>query len=254
MSTKPESMQSPFAFESTDSTTSQARRLELTPALIERSASRASEVIRTASANPELHNLANAMLQGNPQDLINLIKAVHNDETIKADAQILAEADEDQLDRLLESRRSDRSKAKAKDISKNMVACRTYIGSMYAELMIRDITGKQYTGASTGTEYDVDELASDKAALDRKIKSLQTKMCRLKKTAPYVPADQKALEDVEAEIARLNQLRPNARVTAKTIVAAHNIDELRTVLSSMDATGMSEDEAAKLEQLMKMLG
>lgn len=254
MSTKPESMQNPFAFESNATTASQARRLELTPALIERSASRASEVIRTASANTELHSLANTMLEGNPQDLINLIKAVHNDETIKSDAQILAGADEDQLDRLLESRRSDRSKAKAKNIRKDMAACRTYIGSMYAELMIREITGNPYSGASIGAEYDINELAADKAALDRKIKSLQTKKCRLAKTAPYVPADQKALDEVEAEIDRLNALKPNARISAKTVVAAHNIDELRKTLSAIDTTGMSEDDAAKLIALMEKLG
>lgn len=245
----------PFQFEQSNTTSTESRRLDFTPALIDRSNQRASDLMMTVGKKPELFDLANkAIDSGNPQDLIDLIGAVYDDEQIKSDSKILDGCDENQLSRLLESRRSDRSKAKKKNPRSNIQVCKTYISSMYAELLIREYWNKPYTGQAGSAEIDIDSLKDDQDALSRKVKSLQSKKSRLGKIAQYDANARKELEDVEAEIARLNALRPTVRVSAKTIVKDIGVDQLREVLKGIDPATLPEDEQAKLLELMKKLG
>ena len=142
----------PFDFSAEQSATSESRKLDLTPILIGTSNTRATELMQSVSKKPELHVLANkAIDNGQPQDLIDLIKAVYDDETIQTDSKILEGADEDQLSRLLESRRSDRSKAKAKGPRSNITVCRTCISAKYAEMLIREYWQKPYAGTMQTT-------------------------------------------------------------------------------------------------------
>lgn len=245
----------PFQFEQTTTTASESRRLDYTPALIDKANQRAMDLMVQVGKKPELFDLANkAIDEGNPQDLIDLIKAVYDDEQIKADAQLLEGCEENQLSRLLESRRSDRSKAKKKNPRSNALVCRTYISSMYAELLIRSYWNKPYTGQSGSAEIDIDSLKDDQDALSRKVKSLQSKKSRLGKIAQYDATAKKELEETEAEITRLNALRPTVRVNTKTIVKDIGLDQIREALKVIDPTTLSEDEQAKLLALMKKLG
>lgn len=246
---------SPFEFAQSNIVTSGTKRLDFTPMLIDKSNNRAMELMVTTSKKPELFDLANKAIDGgNPQDLIDLIKAVFDDDTIKSDAQLLDGCDENQLGRLLESRRSDRSKAKKKNPRSNVQVCKTYISSMYAELLIRSYWNKPYTGQLGSAEIDIDSLKDDQDALSRKVKSLQSKKSRLGKIAMYDADAKKELEDTEAEIARLNALRPTVRVTTKTLVKDIGLDQLREVLKNIDPASLPEDEQAKLQELMKKLG
>jgi hypothetical protein len=209
----------------------------------------------TVSKNPELHPLANKALDdGQPQDLIDLIKAVYNDEQLKTDAALLDGCDENQLGRLLESRRSDRSKSKKKGPRSSAVVCRTYISSMYAEMLIREYWNKPYTGQSNIAAYDIDALKTDPDALSRKIKSLQSSKSRISKLAEYDDDAKAKLAEIEAKIARLNSLRPTTRVRNRTIVKDIGIDNIRDVLSTIDPATLPEGEQAKLLELMKKLG
>lgn len=243
----------PFEFTQQDTAETQSRKLDFTPSLIAQSNARAIELMKSVSTNPELYDLANTALDGlKPQDLIDLINAVFNDETIQDDSKLLTGADDDQLSRLLESRRSDRSKAKAKNPRSSVAVCRTYISAMYAELLIRSIWNKPYQSADAG--LNMSELAEDKEALTRKIKSLQSKKCRLGKTAPYVEADAAALEEVEAEIDRLNSLRPNTRVVSKTVIRDADTETIRQALSMIDLASLEDADREKYEALIAKLG
>lgn len=241
----------PFEFTQEQDTAKSSRKLDFTPQLIARSNQRATELMVTVAKDSELHDLANKMVDdSNVQDLIALINAVYTPETIKADAALLDGCDEQQLDRLLESRRSDRSKAKAKGLRQSRAACVTYISSMYAELLIREKTGKAYQSNTATMEVDTDDVDSIK----RRVKSLQTKTCRLRKLATYDASAARELEETEAEIARLNSYRPNTRAAAKQSISGVEVAALREMLKTIDASKLNEDELARFNELVKKLG
>lgn len=240
----------PFDFSAEQSATSESRKLDLTPILIGTSNTRATELMQSVSKKPELHVLANkAIDNGQPQDLIDLIKAVYDDETIQTDSKILEGADEDQLSRLLESRRSDRSKAKAKGPRSNITVCRTYISAMYAEMLIREYWQKPYAGTNAN-----DVNPEDLDAVISRIRSLQSKKSRLKKLAEYDQQARADLTEVEAEIERLNELRPTTRTVTKTVVKDLSSEQLRQLLKAINPDSLPKDEQAKLVDLMNKLG
>lgn len=253
--TNPET-QNPFTFSGTLQDTTETRKLDYTPVLISTSNQRAQDLMVNVGKKPELFDLANrAIDNGVAQDLIDLIKAVYNDDQIKTDAAILDGCDETQLGKLLESRRSDRSKAKKKNPRSNVQVCKTYISSMYAELLIRSYWNKPYTGQVGATELNIEALKDDQEALSRKVKSLQSKKSRLNKIAQYDENARKELEEVKDEIARLNALRPTVRTTpSKTVVKDLDVDRLREVLKGIDPATLPKEEQDKFLTLMTKLG
>ena len=247
MTNNKKSESNPFEFAKT--TVAESSKIGYTPALIAHSNGRAAELMRSVSEKPELHTLANRAIDvGEPQDLIDLIKAVFDDETVHADSELLTGASEDELSRLLESRRSDRSKAKAKGPRTNARVCQTYISAMYAEMLIREYWQKPYSGVSVVVD------STDTEAVTRRIKSLQSKKSRLNKLAAY-DADAKAeLEETVAEIERLNALRPTTRTSSVTAVKSLEVDQLRAMLKDIDPATLPEAEQAKFISLMAKLG
>lgn len=230
-------------------TTGTGRRLNHTVELNRIAAERATEVIKKASETPELRDLANKMLDGDPADLMTLFEKAGALERVSTDAHdALDGADEDELKRLLESRRSDRSKCKRKGIGSSMLVCRNYVACMYAELMVRDAMGKPYTGTRGVTGGSaLDE--SDLDAVNRRVKSLQSKKCRIKKLADAgVPGAEAELTEVVAEIERLSALRPT-RSTGKVVVKSIKVDELRDALNKIEG-----DVPAEILELMAKLG
>jgi hypothetical protein len=230
-----------------------SRKLDYTPALIDLSNRRAQHLmISLAKEYPHLIDLSNTMLDsGNPQDCIDLLGSVYGHDVQLEDAEILNGCSSDQLARLLESRRSDRSKAKAKGLRIDAVACRTYIASMYAELLVRIKMDKPYAGSAQAPSL-TDE--SDLAAIDGRIKSLQTKKSRLKKLVAYEESAREEYQAVELELARLNSLKPTGRVAAKTVVKDVQYDELRAGLKLVDTSKLDEKQLKAYEILMAKLG
>lgn len=218
------------------------------PELIGLSRSRAANLMLTVSKDPELQALGARMLQGDPADLIELIGKVYDDEAIKADSILLDGATEEHLSSLLESRRSERSKTKktlatAKDIKK-------YIAAMYAELLIREYWQKPYSSTSSGIVVDVNDLDT----VNRKIASLRSKKSRLKKLAAYEPAAAEELETIESELDELTALRPTTKTVTKTIIKDASVEQVRDALKLIDSSKLSEEEQAKLQDLMAKLG
>lgn len=253
--TNPET-QSPFAFSGNQQVTSETRKLDFTPILITTSNQRAQDLMVSVGKKPELFDLANrAIDNGDAQDLIDLIIANYGEDQVKTDAAILDGCDDTQLGKLLESRRSDRSKAKKKNPRSNVQVCKTYISSMYAEMLIRSYWNKPYSGQSGATEINIEALKDDQDALSRKVKSLQSKKSRLSKVAQYDKAAAAELQEVVDEIARLNALRPTVRTTpTKTIIKDLDVDKLREVLKGVDPATLPETERSAYETLMAKLG
>lgn len=245
-----ETTSNPFDFGNANATLSTSRKLDLTPELINTANARAIGLITEASKNAKYHELANKMLDGNVQDLLDLINQIQG-EHIVDDAKFLSGASEDELSRLLESRRSDRSKAKAKGLRSSIQVTQTYVAAMYAELLVRQAWNKPYTG---NVESHLDLATADKIQLDKKIASLSSKASRLRKLAKYDAAANADLKAVEAEIERINKFRPNSRSSVETVLKSASIDQLRDALKSADTSSLSEEEQAKLQDLMAKLG
>lgn len=234
------------------SSNSDSRRMDFTPALINRANQRAQEVMLKGSEHAELAN--KVINDGDTSDLLELIDTILGQELIAQDAEVLEGCDPDQLARLLESRRSDRSKAKKKGLNSSVIVCKTYISAMYAELMIRIKMDKPYAGAPTALNYSIDELAKDQDALTRKIASLQSKQSRLRKLAEYDEAAKSELSELQAEIARLSDLRTGTRVKTKTAVQSPDIEAIRATLKSIDPATLPVEDQEKFLALMAKLG
>lgn len=211
------------------------RKLSHTNQLVQVSKERATETIKLASENSALHSLANKMMAGDPADLMELFQQTQVIGYVEADSQFLADADEAELKQLLESRRSDRSKLKKKGISSSMMTCHGYVAAMYAELLVRQAMGKPYTGSRGAESKEVD--TSDLDAINRKIKSLQSKLCRFKQMEA-TEENLKTIEEVKSEIARLQAFRPaRAKVAVKSIKA----DDLRAALATLNMEDLPQE-------------
>jgi hypothetical protein len=250
--TTEQNVTNPFALENVQK--EGQSKIEFTSQLIGLSNTRASELMMTVSKKPELHALANQVLdEGDTLKAIELIKSVYDEENILEASKMLSGATEDQLSRLLESRRSDRSKTKSKGLRKSVQNAQTFLSAMYAELVVRQAWNKPYNPVSA--EVDFEGLEADQDALNKKIKSLQSKKSRLSKTAEFVPEDAEMLEEVLEEIDRLVSLRVGTpKVSGKTIIKSTDVDTIREALKKLDTSGMDKAEVDKIEAMMKKLG
>lgn len=246
----------PFENLSVSTEATGTRRLSYSAALIARANELAQKVILGGTEHAELAQkvISDAMTG----DLLQLIDLTIGAEAIKSEADVLNGCSDEELAKLLESRRSDRSKAKKKGPATSMVVCKTYISAFIAELLVRQKLGKDYqsAGSSRAAEYDPAELAKDQEALVRKIKSLQSKQCRLKKLADVDPGAKEQYDQVVAEIARLNELRVGkTRVTTqKIVIKADELTAVREMLKTIDPTTLAGDDAEKFEKLLAKLG
>lgn len=199
---------------------------------------KALDAIKLASTDKDVAGLATDVQTGNHEALVKFVEA-----TVEVpSAEMLAGATDDELSRLLESRRSDRSKAKKAGLM-TIDSLRRYISAWIAELVIRESTGKAYK-APSATAYGEFE-STDSEEITKKIKSLQSKKCRLNAQAKMclsagieTPENiRNELAEVEAEITRLNAMRGTTPRTAKvkTVDVVPTNEQLRAALAGMSA-------------------
>jgi hypothetical protein len=226
-----------FVENTTTSNSVESRKLQHTTQLIDLSKTRAVEIMRAIgkAQGDDKTKMVSQIKSGKADDLIELIGSVIKEDDIKSDSTFLNDCTEDEFSKLLESRRSDRSKKLKDGPLSNVSTCTSYIGAMYAECLVRIAWNKPY--ASGSNEVQVDETDLD--SVKRKIKSLQSKKCRLAKTAKFDENDQKELEAVEAEIARLSEFRPT--IVAKSVVKSVNVEVLREALQKVQGSLSAED-------------
>lgn len=240
----------PFNFQAPSQPSKTTRQIDYTPELISLSNRRASNLILVASKRSDLFNLVNTVLDnGQADDCIRLINMVYEQNDIVEDAQFLKGADQTTLARLLASRQSDRSKAKKAGLRSSMDHCRTFISSMYSEMLIRSASGKKYNAASL-----INVNTDDLDAVTRKIASLRSKKSRLNKLAQYDQEARAELNSVTAEIERLQAHVPGTVQSVKTVIKSSDIDSIRELLKVINPESLSEDERAKFEQLQSKIG
>jgi len=223
-----------------------SRKLAYTDQLQATARARAIELTK-ACTDPARADVANTMLAtGSVDTLVDLIHEVFTDEDIKSDAEFMESATEEELAKMLESQRSNRSKAKRSGL-RSMTNALGFISAMYAELMIRSVSGKAYKASGNRLTDDRSALAGNNELLAKKINSLASKRSRLVKLALYDESAKTELEAVEAELKELRALRPQS---SKTVVKSRLQDEVRTALASLN----KEDLTPELLELMKKLG
>lgn len=236
----------PFEALTASATSGAVRRLDFTPALQEKARTRAVDLVKSKMTTEQAEQANTMMDSGDPKDLLQLIAMFYSDETIQADASVLDGCDPDDLPKMLESQRSNRSKAKKAGLRKSLANTVSYIAAMYAELIILSVTGKAYAGSSQTIELDVEALKDDPEALKRKINSLASKKSRLTKLAAYDESAKAELEDTEQQLAELRSYRPQ---TTKTVVKSASVAELKKALLSLDREDLPEDIVALIEKL-----
>jgi len=208
----------------------------------------ALDAIKLASTDPEIGALAAAVQSGDHEALVAFVdKAVE-----VPDKSMLDGATEDELSRLLESRRSDRSKAKKAGLT-TLDTIRRYISAWIAELVIRAASGKAYKAPSTG--FSVEDMdGADRDAITKKIKSLQSKRCRLSQAYRAIVAagvtdtvlkDQ--LDQIDADIKKLNDMRGVQPKAVKTSNTVPTNDQLAEYLKSLSPEEL-QDMLAKAAQ------
>ena len=153
---------------------------------------------------------------------------------------------------MLESRRSDRSKTKKKGLRTNVVVMLTYFAAVIAEMAIRAASGKEYVAQSANT-IDVEALALDQEALNKKIRSLQSKQSNLRRALKYIPDDTDAperdeLKRVQAQIEELQSRRTSTVKTVSTKVPSAEV--LKKAIASMS----EEEKLALIAQLQAVNG
>lgn len=199
----------------------------------------ALDAIKLASEDPEIGKLAAAVQTGDHGALEAFVA-----KAIKVpDKALLDGATDDELSRLLESRRSDRSKAKKSGLT-TLDNIRRYISAWIAELVIREASGKAYKAPSSGQLGDFE--STDRDEITKKIKSLQSKKCRLNQAYRTVvaagidsPELAKQIDEIEAEIKRLNEMRGTTpRVKSTDTVVTDS--QITAYLQSLSAEQLEE--------------
>lgn len=193
------------------------------------------EIVKTDKAIGA--QLMDCLKSGTAPALFELLEGSFSEQIIE-DSEFLSGATESQLDRLLESRRSDRSTTKRKGF-KTLKAVMDYLAAGYAELVIRQASGKEYS-ATRGIELDGSE-----DAIKRRIASLRSKQSRNKKLALLDPVVATELEEVKAEIERLQGLLGKAP-SSKQLKS-----DLMSELKKLDLASLPPETADRIRKLME---
>lgn len=236
-------MKNAFVLEDSSANTSTGRTIPGAVELISQCNQIALDAIKKATTDPAIGELAAAMQNGGVPELQAFVDATCEVPSTEAISRCSAE----DLSRMLESRRSDRSKARKGGLT-TIDNIRRYVSAWLAELVIRQATGHAYKAPGTSTLGQFESTDYDE--ITRKIKSLQSKKCRLNAILKFGPNDQvqEEVDAVEAEIDRLNKMRgTKTRVKSTDAVKSMGLDDLRSAIAQMS-------DAEKAELMAQLAG
>ena len=209
----------------------------------------ARDLLKAVTKEPELIPLATQMQRGEYLDAVALIEKVFTPEELTLEA--LNKCSEDELARLLESRRSDRSKSKKKGLG-YAAPLLAYIAAVIAEMLVRKASGREYAAPNATGSLDLEALKNDQVALNKKIRSLQSKQSNLKRQGAFAPdtwEGWKQLEEVKAQIAELTALRTNTTTRTVTAKVPSQADIAQAIANMSE-----EDKLALIAQLQAANG
>lgn len=135
----------------------------------------------------------------------------------------LSNTSEVDLKAMLESRRSDRSKCKKAGITSNDALLRL-VADVIAECAVRQALGMPLIPTA-----NVGSTPTTTEEVKAKIRSLQSKLCRVRKLENFDAAAKTEVESIKAEIAELQNALPTVRT--KTVVTAKPEEVLKALMS-----------------------
>lgn len=192
-------------------------------------------------------------------DAMDTLIAKHYDlEEVEIDFLLHVPADE--LERMLRSQQSKRSRLKAKEMTRD-----NYTGMMVgavAEALLRRASGKPKShgvgGHTTTAEYtdeQLEELASDQEALKKAIRNVQSKKSIMKSKQGFTEDSDKwqLLLTIESQLKGL-RTTTTATVSKEAQEALERNKQLQAALDTANLEEMSQEEAFKLlEEAKEML-
>lgn len=194
--------------------------------------------------------MANQLRDGVFEDVIKLTNAVVDPAKLRLAG--LEELDDAELKRLLESRRSDRSKAKKLGLDSSAQVLFRYYAAGIAEIIVRDALKLEYKPSNGTLSLNVEELANDQEALNKKIRSLQSKVSNLRREGKFAPEDWQGwnqLKEVQAQIAELQAHRVSTTTRSVRTIAEPTLEQVRESLRSMDAETLKQLLAEATQQV-----
>lgn len=164
-----------------------------------------------------------------------------------ADINFLKPATEDEIERMIRSQQSKRSRAKSKTMTFDNYL--TLMTAGVAENLLRIASGKPKTtggGAKRAnvnyTDEELQKLANDQELLKKAIRNVQSKKCIMKSKANFNEQSTEYQQLIVVEN-QLKALRDNNPAAAKAQVTTHKIEEL---LSTTDLESLKGADAKEL--------
>ena len=203
----------------------------------------ANEIFANISKSTDAELIASIqpiLASGDYASTCELIGKFYDDTKIADKTGFLKSCSSTELDRLLESRRSDRSKVRKAGLAQNFPR---FLADVVAEKAIRLTSGKQYNQSGAGTTaIDVEALAADQVALNKKIRSLQSRISVLRSKLQYAPADHPGHADIARLQEQVRELQAHRVSTTSHKTVA--VTDKRSLAEAV--ANMSDDERAEL--------
>lgn len=218
----------------TDGGNVQTRGLYHTAELTQRSTDIAKQILKVV-LNEETYREAIVKSQKSADDMDELIATVFDFST--GDFSFLADAELDELERMLKSQQSKRSRTKGKSMTLENYT--TMMTAAVAEKILRTVGGipKGSIGnvrTTTGL-YSVEELEAfkqDQESLGKAIRNVQSKKCIMKGKANFdAESDEfKQLLDIEQQLKSVRSGAAPTAVASEVVAKAEKIEQLETIL------------------------
>jgi len=166
----------------------------------------------------------------------------------KADISFLKDVSEDELDKMIKSQQSKRSRSKGKTMTlDNYMSLMT---GAIAELLLREAAGKPKDSSALGarkkdvsySDEELAELAEDQEALNKAIRNIQSKKSIAKSKADFDESSERWQQLLTAE-RKLKALRTDSNPLAQALASVDDVDNM----SAEDAKELLK----KLNQLNK---
>lgn len=225
------------------------RQLSMTAQLTTIANNKAVDVIRTVIEDQEKYGalVVDSQQSSSAQD--QLINELGELQTV--DLEFLKAADEEELERMLKSQQSKRSRSKSKAMTEDNY--KALLSAAIAEQLIRTAMGKpknasgNVAGDPRFSDAQLEELASDYENLQRAIRNIQSKKSIAKSKVDFDPESERWAQLLEAE-KQLKELRGQVSGTvAKESQKAVEVNkQLEEMIGDGDLDKMSAKEAKEL--------
>lgn len=237
-----------FTANNPSTTTSGVNQLQNTAKLTSIASAIATEIFKTMEADQDKFAPMVTASQTSHDDMDKLITTAYYLQTVDVD--FLKTETEDNIDKMIRSQQSKRSRSKAKVMT--LEAYKTMMIGAISELLLRIASNKPKSSTGGGahssdigySEELIAEYTTDQEKLKKEIRNVQSKKSIMKSKAGFSETDDRWLQLLDAE-ELLKGLRTGGTTT--TIIHDERLDKLQEMLSNdLDIERMKGNDAKGL--------